>query len=226
MIVDDKFLTNILKKKTGNLNFSKTLSLEEFKKYEFIYAKTNINNININKAKKFNFYLITTSVLLQCNYKHKVIYPEDKRVIFAEKNHMQQIEDIAYNSFKYDRFHKDPNISNPLASTIKKKWISNFFLNQRGDQCFIFLNKNDIEGFLLTIKKKNKVFIDLITVKETARGKGIAKKLINKMFNYYNKKNLEFLVGTQINNIASIKLYQSLGFKFIDYALVWHYFKK
>ena len=51
-------------------------------------------------------------------------------------------------------------------------------------------------------------------------------KLINTMFSYYYKNNVEFLVGTQINNMPSVYLYQSLGFKFVDYALVWHYFKK
>ena len=226
MIIEDKFLTNVLKKKTGKLNFNKTISLGDFDKYKFVYAKTNINNNYISKAKKYNFYLVTTSVILQCNYKNKLKLAEDNRVTFAENNHMQQLGDIAYKNFEYDRFHKDPNISNKLASTIKKKWISNFFSNQRGDQCFIFLRKKNIEGFLLTIKKQNKIFIDLITVKKDARGKGIGKKLINKMFNYYNKKDFEFFVGTQINNIPSIKLYQSLGFQFIDYTLIWHYFRK
>ena len=65
----------------------------------------------------------------------------------------------------------------------------------------------------------------MITVKENARGKGVGSKLINTMFSYYYKKNVEFLVGTQINNMPSVNLYQSLGFKFVDYSLVWHYFK-
>ena len=51
---------------------------------------------------------------------------------------MQQLEDIAYKNFEYDRFHKDPNISNKLASTIKKKWISNFFQIKEGINVLYF----------------------------------------------------------------------------------------
>ena len=89
------------------------------------------------------------------------------------------MQDIAKKSFIYDRFHQDPNIPNKIASIIKLKWISNFFKNERGHQCFLYLNKNIVEGFLLTLKEQNNVFIDLIAVKESARGKGVGKKLIN-----------------------------------------------
>ena len=225
MIIKDQFLTDILKKNTGHINFNRDFNIKDFSNYEFIYTKTNINNTNILKAKKLNFYLVTTSVLFKYYPKNQISFYNDKKVTFAESHNIKQLEEIAFKNFKYDRFHKDPNISNKTASKIKKNWITNFFKKKRGDKCFIYLNKNNIEGFLLTLKKKNKIFIDLITVKENARGKGVGSKLINTMFSYYYKKNVEFLVGTQINNMPSVNLYQSLGFKFVDYSLVWHYFK-
>ena len=45
------------------------------------------------------------------------------------------------------------------------------------------------------------------------------------MLNFYDGNLLEFKVETQINNIVSIKLYQTLGYQLSDYNLIWHYFK-
>ena len=225
MILEDKFLTDILKKKTGSLNLDNQHSINELSKYDFIYSKSKINSNNISKAKNLNFYLVTTSVLFKLNNKFKKNYPNDKHVVIAKEEHLLQMQDIAKKSFIHDRFHQDPNIPNKIASIIKKKWISNFFKNERGHQCFLYLNNNIVEGFLLTLKKQNNVIIDLIAVRESARGKGVGKKLINAMLNFYDGNLLEFKVETQINNMLSIKLYQTLGYQLSDYNLIWHYFK-
>ena len=134
MILEDKFLTDILKKKTGSLNLDKKHSIKEFSKYDFIYSKSKVSNNNITKAKNLNFYLVTTSVLFKLNKKLKKTYPNDKKVVIAKEEHLLQMQDIAKKSFIYDRFHQDPNIPNKIASIIKLKWISNFFKNERGHQ--------------------------------------------------------------------------------------------
>ena len=38
----------------------------------------------------------------------------------------QDIKKIAYNSFKYDRFHNDHNINKTEASKIKSEWVEIF----------------------------------------------------------------------------------------------------
>ena len=120
MILEDKFLTDILKKKTGSLNLDNQHSINELSKYDFIYSKSKINSNNITKAKNLNFYLVTTSVLFKLNNKFKKNYPNDKHVVTAKEEHLLQMQDIAKKSFIHDRFHQDPNIPNKIASIIKK----------------------------------------------------------------------------------------------------------
>ena len=53
--------------------------------------------------------------------------------------------------------------------------------------------------------------LDLLCVKEKARGKGISKKLINEFLRYSNEKKLPAIV--EIFNKDSISFYKKMGFK-------------
>ena len=59
---------------------------------------------------------------------------------------------------------------------IKEKWVSNFFLGLRGDGLVIYRGKSSIEGFLLYLKEKEKIVIDLIVVDPKKREKKNWKK--------------------------------------------------
>ena len=132
---------------------------------------------------------------------------------------------MAEEHFVFDRFHSDPNISNEIASRIKRQWIENYFNGTRGDKCFVVLNEMEVKGFLLTVIRENEVVIDLIAVDKKFRGQGVATKLINGMMSYYHQRFLIYSVGTQVSNVASINLYQKSGFNITGYGLVWHFFK-
>jgi len=62
---------------------------------------------------------------------------------------------------------------------------------------------------------KNRINFISMAVSERWRGKGIAKKLIQKLFDYANKnKNIEVIFGhVRGKNIGAINLYKSMGFK-------------
>lgn len=65
--------------------------------------------------------------------------------------------------------------------------------------------------------------IENISVLPNQRGKGIAKKLINHVFdNYINKGVNRFTLEVDINNAPAIKLYESIGFR--KYTTI-HYYK-
>ena len=55
--------------------------------------------------------------------------------------------------------------------------------------------------------------IDLIAVGEKHQNKGIGKALIAHFIKLYTDKGFNLRVGTQAANIASINLYQKLGFR-------------
>ena len=62
---------------------------------------------------------------------------------------------------------------------------------------------------------KNRINFISMAVSERWRGQGIAKKLIQKLFDYANKnKNIEVIFGhVRGKNIGAINLYKSMGFK-------------
>ena len=76
-------------------------------------------------------------------------------------------------------------------------------------------------GFLQLIEKGNILIIDLIAVKLGYRGKNIGSSMIN--FAYKNIQFEKIIVGTQISNLPSIRLYQNLGFIPISSDYVFHF---
>ena len=85
----------------------------------------------------------------------------------------------------------------------------------------IALYKNKPIAFLQLILKGGALIIDLIAVSYNHRGQKIGPALIK--FASENIKSEKILVGTQISNIPSIKLYQKLGFNHIESDYVFHY---
>lgn len=66
--------------------------------------------------------------------------------------------------------------------------------------------------------------IGLTGVDENYRGRGIGKKLITAAIEYFCKKSIkEIQVVTQGNNMAACKLYESCGFKVLDWIEFYHF---
>ena len=74
------------------------------------------------------------------------------------------VSSLAENSFIYDRFHKDIEIPNNMASDLKKRWVDNFFKGKRGNNLLVSDINGVLAGFILLIENKKEVIIDLIAV--------------------------------------------------------------
>jgi ribosomal protein S18 acetylase RimI-like enzyme len=142
---------------------------------------------------------------------------------FANSRDQDQVQNIARNSFIYSRFHCDPTIPKEMADTIKAEWAHNYFLGKRGDEMVVALVDDMVVGFLLLLRGNNgDLTIDLIAVDERQRGKGIAGNMIS----YAESRHQDcsrILVGTQVANVASIRLYEKVGFWMHDSKYVLHY---
>ena len=71
------------------------------------------------------------------------------------------------------------------------------------------------------IIKEKELIIDLIAVDKKAQGRGVASSMIK--FANSNIKRPSIKVGTQIQNLPSIKLYKKLGFVLTQSDYVFHY---
>jgi len=222
----DNFLSNIMNFGCNIVDFEKDKDLNKLDQIKFAYSKTDVATKYSILAKKNDFYLADVTVKLQKIVSNRTeLLDKNDEVKIANFKLKESIINLAEGNFIYDRFHNDPNISNEIALKIKGQWIENYFIGERGDNCFVILeNETKAKGFLLTLIRKNEVVIDLIAVDKKFRKKGIASKLIKGMINYYRKDYSTYSVGTQISNIPSINLYEKCGFNIIEYGLVWHYF--
>ena len=68
--------------------------------------------------------------------------------------------------------------------------------------------------------------IDLIAVDEKFRNQGVAEAMIHHLFQTAKNSVQTILVGTQVANIPSVRLYEKLGFRLIASQYVLHMHKQ
>jgi len=230
-VIKNIWLEKIFKYPVYNFVFLKK-NLNKFIKLKkvFIYSKiehTKKKSLKIKYLKKNNFKLISQTLYLEKNINKKYKIEPNKDIREAQKKDKLALIEISKNSFIKSRYFQDKMIKKNIARNIKKSWLNNFFKNKRGDKLLVSINKkNRIQGFLLLIKNKNKLFIDLIATSNHFKRKGVATNLINHAIKISNLGCKKIAVYTQKNNISSLKLYQHLGFKLIKKFDVYHFHSK
>lgn len=154
-------------------------------------------------------------------YNRRPITKDGYKIRLATKEDRGAVENIAIKSFIFDRFHNDPKITNSIANEIKRNWAGNFFTGQRGSAMIVASENSIPVGFMLLLNGEEKATIDLIAVDENHRKNGLAMRMIEFTKKELVKNNL--VVGTQVSNIPSIRMYESMGFKTINSQFVLHY---
>ncbi len=234
-IIKDNWLSKIIGKDAYKLVLDENLItqsenffpkwLKKFKGLKiFIYSKIPTDQLSYaHFLEKSGFNLIETNVKL-------MKLPESKKDLkllnncklrFTEPKDKKQVINLAKNNFKFSRFHMDPLFNNSIANRIKSKWVENYYNGERGDKLIVTSIDEKIVGFLLLIKDNQKLIIDLIAVDSKYQGQKIASDMI--IYAESLVKCTEFIVGTQMTNIPSIRLYENLGFKMYSSEYVFHF---
>jgi dTDP-4-amino-4,6-dideoxy-D-galactose acyltransferase len=117
---------------------------------------------------------------------------------------------IAGSAFRYSRFHLDPEIGIELAHHVKREWIRNYVRGVRGDRLFVARSRGIPVGFLAALVGHGTAVIDLVAVAPDAHGNGVGSALVAAFSARYQA--MPRIVGTQIANVPSIRLYTKLGF--------------
>ena len=167
------------------------------------------------------FRLIDTN--LQFDMRREDISAKDNAdIAFATPADAGAIGDIAEHAFVYDRFHCDPEIPDAVAGALKRAWVQNFFAGERGDWMVIARRHGAVAGFLQLLKRANGgLVIDLIAVDVPHRGTGLARAMIGFAVQACEGAD-PLVVGTQVRNIPSVRLYESIGFRLITAQYVFH----
>lgn len=234
-IIHDKWFSNIIGYKAYkvlvdginqfDLSGSKKDRFEELLGNKvFMYSKIPTDQLSAIKfLEDHQFNLVDTNVVLNKRKQNNLAlnaarFSNVRKSAIGDK---EQVIDIAAANFKYSRFHLDPGIKNTIADEMKAKWVENYYLGKRGNAMVVAIDNDKITGFLLLLKNNDQLIIDLIAVDEDYQGMGIASKMIT--FAESNYEHDTFIVGTQIANVPSIRLYEKLGFKMYDSSYVFHY---
>lgn len=222
----DIWLSSILQKDVFNLDFEGDHELENVTNTSIrpcvLCAKVSTENSRqLNYLQENGFFVVDCNVQFELSDSAKL--PSCTHdVSHASRSDKDALYKLAFSGFEQNRFHRDPNIENRIASDIKALWVSNFFSGERGDYLLVSRDKGEITGFLLVISKNNEMVIDLIMVKSNYRGSGVASSLIAFAFNNLFHSNSRCYVGTQLGNLSSIMLYQKLGFQLRQASYILH----
>ncbi len=233
-IVHDSWLSEIFGREvykiTANELLSRKASIHDsFKELQgkpvFLYSKVSTTDVSTAKfLESLGFGVVDTQIVLEKQIDPKNSPKSDFTIRFAKPEDEQQTAELAKKNSTTSRFHLDPLIPKEIADRAKQEWARNYFLGRRGDQMVIAADGQKIVGFSqLLHDKKEAVIIDLIATDKTYRRKGIATSLI--AFTEVNTRGFQVLrVGTQVSNIASLKLYEKLGFRTCSSHYVFHYY--
>ena len=147
---------------------------------------------------------------------------------FAVPGDRAAVEAIAGSAFRFSRFHLDPMLPKPLADKVKATWAANWFRGTRGDGMVVAEDpQGTVSGFLqLRWAAEERLVIDLIAVRQDCTRRGLARAMIGFVQSHGTgdaRRPRGMIVGTQAANIASVRLYESLGFRLRDARFVLHH---
>tara|TARA_B100000900_G_scaffold416019_1_gene448518 strand:- start:1584 stop:2309 length:726 start_codon:yes stop_codon:yes gene_type:complete len=225
-IVEDTWLKNIYKKNCYIVKNEKYIQFFKDYKNSFFFLKT-LKKIKQNYLFEKKLKFIGTNITFQKNIKLENRYKKKKDINYkfkVDNSAKKKVLNIAYKNFKFSRFNIDTRLPPSKSNLIKKKTVENYFHGLRGDKIYIQFYKKKISGFCLLIFNNNLARIDLICIDKKFSNKGLAKDMIRYVLGNmkkFNKKKL--VVSTQTNNIAAVKLYESLKFVPKGILYLYHY---
>jgi len=188
----------------------------------FAYARVPTAEVRLTHLlEDAGFRLVDTGITLEAATIAGTARPgSDTRL--ARAGDATAVAEIARTAFRYSRFHLDPRIPATLANEIKREWAANYFRGQRGDHMVVAERSGSVVGFLqLLAGKDGALTIDLIAVTEAQRGQGLASDMIRFAARECGAPAL-LRVGTQAANVASLRLYERLGFTVAGTSHVFH----
>jgi len=129
---------------------------------------------------------------------------------------------VAAASFRFDRFHTDTVIDHATADSLKAQWVENA-LRGRADAVLVAEREGTIAGFNACLLTPGAAVIDLIAVRPHAQGAGIGRMLVSGAFAHFAGRAPVLRVGTQEDNHASCRLYESFGMEVVRRQVTLHW---
>jgi ribosomal protein S18 acetylase RimI-like enzyme len=141
---------------------------------------------------------------------------EKFEIVMLPVNELYRIEKlwVDLNAYHID---KASNFSNRFISKSFEKHCCYLQL-QEDFKVYVAIDRNEVIGFCIAIKNREKGEIDAIYVKESARGKSVGCNIVEKAIDWLSSSCYEVLVQIAEGNEDVIDFYRKLNFKLRYYA--------
>lgn len=134
--------------------------------------------------------------------------------------------DLAFQSGHFSRFKVDSNFKNKEFEKLYTAWIEQSIAHKNAEKVMGFLINSKVVGFVTIALKTNNFDIGLIAVDEKYRSLKIGKQLLEYVFNYALKKNVNNIsVTTQKQNQGAVNFYFKNGFSVNRTTHIYHLWK-
>lgn len=134
---------------------------------------------------------------------------------------------LALQSGTYSRFHTDPRFPAGAYERLYTEWIRRSV--DRTMACDVLICREadgPVLGFVSLEIKDEAMWVGLIAVDASARGKGIGTRLLQAAERYAHQRNFLYLkVATQSANREACRLYEKCGFTAESAVHIYHYWK-
>lgn len=142
------------------------------------------------------------------------------------EDEMMLIE-IARSAFTDDHFHRDSRFPKQKSDELFAKWVYNCCHGSADMVLVAAGEKEEPYGFITCkieqIGREIKYgVIDLVAVSPLHQGKGVGTQLVREAIRWFAQNVQSIFVGTQANNMASIRTYEKVGFRLLRTELTFH----
>lgn len=190
----------------------------------FFYAKVPVRELEAMAAlQAAGFRLVDTQVTFE--YRGAGA-KEASPLRLAQSADRDSVLEIAGSCFEFSRFHQDARIGRQRADRVKREWARSCLDGTRGDGVLVAEGGGRVAGFLAvkasTDAGGTSAAIDLVGVDRPMQGRRLGTALVEAFVGRWHGRASRLLVGTQLANAASIRLYEQCGFRFRDAAHVLH----
>lgn len=182
------------------------------------------NDIPIIQELQINdFILVDGLISLATDPFELNIEPPADQIREAKKDDFPSLKRMTEGLYLLSRIYNDPLISRTKADDFFINWVENSVSGDAADSVLVWEEREKILGYI-TLQKKGQ--IPLIGVSQEARGRGIAKKLIEASLHKFKEWRVkEVVIETQMSNIPALRVDQNCGFKAVNSYLTFRWAK-
>jgi RimJ/RimL family protein N-acetyltransferase len=231
MTVSDSLSTPKARKARNHL-INDCISWMEQKEVKCIITRANLENPDDINAYEQNHFHVADVLVTFCAKKGSrllSVSPPNEAITVRpyHTGDEKELMKIALSAFSHDHFHRDPRFPHEKSDELFAKWAYNS-CHGLADLVLVAAGKEAKPYGFITCKidqLQNDLkygIIDLFAVSPSQQGKQIGTQPAKAALNWFSRRVDSVFVGTQADNVASIRTYEKVGFNMLHTELTYH----